>query len=57
MLTQLLDKLPDPKFSPKVEAAYLSFLEIEAMEGAFLISFLLKNSSFLNKKLATSFKH
>lgn len=52
-----MDKLPDSKFSPKVEAAYLRFFDVEALDGAFLIGFLLKNNSFLNKKLATSFKH
>ena len=57
MLTQLLDKLADARFKPKAEETYMRFFDVETIDGVFLISFLMKGSSFLNKKLASSFKH
>ena len=57
MLAQLLDKLADPKFKDKAEQLYLKFLTVDSIDGTFLISYLVKSSSFLNKKLAASSKH
>ena len=57
MLAQLLDKLADNKFRGKAEQAYLKFFGVESLDGNFLIVYLLKNNSYLNKKLSSSFKH
>jgi len=57
MLIQLLDRLADSKFSQKAEACYLHLFDIEQMDGIFLISFILKSTSYINKNMATSFKH
>ena len=57
MLVQLLDRLADPKFSQKAEQCFFQLFQVEQYDGNFLIGFLLKNSSFVNKNMATSFKH
>lgn len=57
MLIQLLDKLADPKFSKKAETCFLQLFTVEQYDGAYLITFLLKDSTYVNKNLATSFKH
>lgn len=57
MLTNLLDKLADNKYRSKIETVYLKCFNVDQIEGIFLVNFLFKPSSYLNKKLATSFKH
>ena len=57
MLIQLLDRLADPKFSAKAEHCYFDLFPVEQYDGMFLLSFLLKTSSYVNKNMATSVKH
>jgi hypothetical protein len=57
MLIQLLDRLADPKFAAKAEHCFFDLLQVESQDGNFLLSFLLKNSSYINKNMSSSFKH
>jgi hypothetical protein len=57
MLIQLLDRLADTKFASKAESCFYSLLKSDQYDGTFLVNFLLKNSSYVNKNLSTSFKH
>jgi len=57
MLVQLLDKLADPKFRQRVEAAYFKLLNVPQFDFNYLVGFLCRTSSFLSKKVAISNKH
>jgi len=57
MLVQLLDRLADPKFAAKAEQCYFELFKVEQYDGQFLLGFLLKSSSYVNKNMATSVKH
>lgn len=57
MMANLLDRLADNKYRQKVEQVYLKFFTVDSLDGLFLANFLFKSNSYLNKKLATSFKH
>jgi hypothetical protein len=57
LLISLLDRLADPKFASKAEHSYFQLLNVEQIDGNFLIGFLLKATSYLNKNNATNFKH
>lgn len=57
MLIHLLDRLADPKFSKRAETCFLQLFHVEQFDGTYLISFILKESSYINKNMATSFKH
>jgi hypothetical protein len=57
MLIHLLDKLADPKFSKRAEACFLSLFNVEQYDGNYLIQFIMKDSTYINKNMAASFKH
>jgi len=57
MLVQLLDRLADPKFAAKAEQCYFELFKVEQYDGQFLLGFLLKSSSYVNKNMSTSVKH
>jgi hypothetical protein len=57
MLILLADKFADAKFSKRAETCFLSLFEVEQFDGIYLVQFLLKDSTFLNKSMSTSFKH
>ena len=57
MLIQLLDKFTDPKFQTKAEHCFLEFFQVDQIDGTFLVNFLFKTSSYINKNNATNFRH
>ena len=57
MLVQLLDRLADPKFTSKAEQCFFELFKVEQYDGQFLLAFLLKTSSYVNKNMSTSVKH
>ena len=57
MLSTLLEKLADTKFRSKTEAAYLKFFGVEGLDGPYLINYLFKKNSFVNKNASSSFNH
>ncbi len=57
VLISLLDRLADPKFASKTEHCFFQLLNVEQIEGNFLIGFLLKPTSYVNKNNAVNFKH
>lgn len=56
-MISLLDRLADPKFASKAEHSFYELMTVEQIDGNFLIGFLLKATSYLNKNNATNFKH
>jgi hypothetical protein len=57
MLIQLLDRLTDPKFSGKAEHCFFQLFTVEQYDGAFLLNFLFKPTSYINKNNAGNFRH
>ncbi len=57
MLIQLLDRLSDPKYAAKAEQGFFQLFTVEQFDGTFLLSFLFKPSSYLNKSNQTNFRH
>jgi hypothetical protein len=56
-MMNLLEKLADAKTCPKMQKVYLKFLDLPQMETVYLLLFLFKPQSFMNKKSMTSHKH
>jgi len=56
-LANLLDKLADSKASTKAVAAYKRMFKVKQLDCAFLLAFLFKPSSFVNKNGQASHKH
>jgi hypothetical protein len=55
MMAQLLVNIAEKKYESKVEKAFLALCQ--TFDFAYMAQYLFKNSSYTNKKLASSPKH
>lgn len=56
-LMNFLERLADLKTFPKVNESYTRLFKVQQLDCAYLIAFLLKPQSFINKKSLQSHKH
>ena len=57
MCAQLLMNVAEKKYKDKVISAFMAICSVPQIELAYMAHFLFKNSSYTNKKLASSPKH